>query len=84
MNILKSLQWKPRDLKANVEEESWSHKAKIVGWSCLMFAVADGYNYAMQSVTYRANQLQAKVFAGDKELNSFIDVYHEDYWHAKL
>jgi hypothetical protein len=38
-----------------------------------MFAVADGYNYAMQSVTYRANQLQAKVFAGDRELNGYID-----------
>lgn len=49
-----------------------------------MFAIADGYNYAMQSVTYRANQLQAKVFAGDKVLNNYIDVYHEDYWHAKL
>jgi hypothetical protein len=40
-----------------------------------MFAVADGYNYAMQSVTYRANQLQAQVFAGDKTLNGFIDKY---------
>ena len=35
-------------------------------------------------MTYRANQLQAKVFAGDLELNRYIDVYAEDYWHAKL
>ena len=49
-----------------------------------MFAVADGYNYAMQSVTYRANQLQAKVFAGDAELNGYIDQYNEHYWKAKL
>ena len=40
-----------------------------------MFAVADGYNYAMQSVTYRANQMQAKVFSGDLTLNGMIDKY---------
>ena len=38
--IFKSLKWKPKDLKENVETESNYHKAKIVGWSVLMFLVA--------------------------------------------
>ena len=28
--------------------------------------------------------MQAQVFAGDKELNGFIDKYHDSYWDAKL
>ena len=40
-------------------------------------------------MTFRANQLQAKVFAGETVagqeyvLNDFIDVYNEHYWMAK-
>ena len=51
-----AIQWTPKNLKQNVETESFYHKARIVGWSILAFIIALSFDIVFQSVTYRAQQ----------------------------
>ena len=61
---MNAFQWKPKNLRENVEREGNVHKARIVGWSALMFVVASGYDWFFQNVTYRAMQYQWAALAG--------------------
>lgn len=82
-SMMGAFQWKPKDLKENVEREDNVHKAKIVGWSALMFVVASSYDWFFQNVTYRAMQHQWKAAAGSLNFNDKIDPYSSDVWRAK-
>ena len=86
MSMCKKLQWKPKDLKKNVEEESMKHKARIVGWSVIMFLIASGYNNFCQMLTYRANMMQMNSL-GDNlksvKSNDYINEHSNEMWQAK-
>ena len=75
MKMCKNLQWKPKDLKRNVEEESMKHKARIVGWSVLMFLIAGGFDQFCQMLTYRAAMMQNNAFGTRIGNNDFVDEY---------
>ena len=80
---MSAFQWKPKDLRENVERESNVHKARIVGWSAAMFLVASSYDWVFQNITYRAMQMQWQVMAGTLELNDKIDKYSNTVWQLK-
>ena len=73
MSMCKKLQWKPKDLKKNVEEESMKHKARIVGWSVIMFLIAAGYDNFCQMMTYRAMMMQMNSLGGNKVIDNVIN-----------
>ena len=85
MSMCKKLQWKPQDLKSNVENESMKHKARIVGWSVIMFLIASGYNNFCQMLTYRAVMMQMHSLGGDTNIpnNDFVDEHSNEMWLAK-
>ena len=45
---------KPRDLMYACKNESWSHKARIVGFSILMASVANYGQYYFNMLVYRS------------------------------
>ena len=52
-------------MKQACENEGWSHKAKIVGFSFLMGSIANYYQYYFQMLQYRSGQYQKAALAGD-------------------
>ena len=82
-SMMGQFQWKPKNLRENVESESNVHKARIVGWSALMFVVASSYDWFFQNVTYRAMQHQWKALAGTNTFNDKINKYSAGVWNAK-
>ena len=86
--MMGAFQWKPKNLRDNVENEDNIHKARIVGWSALMFVVASSYDWYFQNVTYRAMQYQWKAMAGNVDgteykFNDKINKYSAEVWNAK-
>ena len=47
---------KPSDLKANIESEGWSHKARIICFAGLMGLIAGGYQRMFDNVLMRSAQ----------------------------
>jgi len=56
---------KPRDLKDACEHESWTHKARIVGFSVLMSSIATYNMHYFDTLIYRSGQVQSAALAGD-------------------
>ena len=81
--FFQSFQWKPRDLRDLCDKhEDNAAKARIVGWACIGFAVASGYDWYFNNLTYRSQQFQGKVLAGDLTLPNLIDKHSDIYWDA--
>lgn len=57
--------FKPREIKASCESESYVHKARIVGFSVVMASIAGFYEYYFNNLTMRSGQYQMKAMAGD-------------------
>jgi UDP-galactopyranose mutase len=62
---------KPRELKMACENEPWSHKARIVGFSVLMGSIANYYQYYFNMLGYRSGQFQAAALAGEKAFRDY-------------
>ena len=59
------------------------HKARIVGWSVLMFLIAGAYDQFCQMLTYRASMMQNNAYGGRLGNNKFVDEYSDEMWQAK-
>ena len=51
-----TLTLKPSELKANIESESWGHKAKIICFAGLMGFIAGSYQRMFDSALMRSAQ----------------------------
>ena len=80
MSMMKKFTFKPRELKMACEQEHWSHKARIVGFSCLMATIAGYYQYYFDMLTYRSGQYQNAALAGEAGFD-FMD-YSDAKWDA--
>jgi len=58
-DMMSKMQFKPRGLKMNCENESKVHKARIVGFSVLTAIISGSYQWYYHNMTYRAGQMQA-------------------------
>jgi len=73
--MFKSLQFRPSGLRLNTENESNTHKYKIVGFSVIMMAVAGYYQNFFGNAVYRSGQLQAEAMGNLKPFNKFWTKY---------
>ena len=55
-NFFSKFCFRPKDLKANVENESKVHKAKIICFSLAMALVAGSYQGYFDNLVYRSGQ----------------------------
>jgi len=62
--MMSSLAMKPRDIKMNVENESRTHKYKIIGFSLVMAAISGAYQNYYDMLSWRINQYQAHYMHG--------------------
>lgn len=67
---------KPKELKMACENEPWSHKARIVGFSFIMCSLATVNQYYFDMLVYRSGQHQNAALAGDL---TFLD-YGNNKW----
>ena len=79
--MMKRFAFKPKELKAACETEPWSHKAKIVGFACLMSGISSYYQYYFDMLIYRSNQFQMAALAGEAGFE-FLDYQQEAEWGA--
>jgi len=70
---------KPRVLKAAIDNEPWTHKARIVGFSILMASVATYYQYYFDMLVYRSGQFQNAALAGETGFD-FMDYKDNAWW----
>ena len=75
---------KPRELKMACENEPWSHKARIVGFSVLMATIANYYQYYFNMLVYRSGQYQKAALAGDLQFRDYVNhgKYSSANWSA--
>ena len=67
----KNIKFKPADLRSNVADECYTQKAKIAGFSALMFVVAGTYNGFYQNLIWRSMQHQELAMAGGLSFNTY-------------
>ena len=78
MSMMNKFSMKPRELKRMCENEHWSHKARIVGFSVFMASIAGYYQYYFDMMAYRSTQYQNAALAGEAGF-AFMD-YADTYW----
>ena len=81
--MMKKFTFRPRELKMACENEPWSHKAKIVGFSFLMCSIASYYQYYFDMLVYRANQFQAAALAGETGFD-FMEYQDKINWGSEI
>ena len=62
--MMSNMAMKPRDIRMNVENESRTHKYKIIGFSLLMAAISGSYQNYYDMLSWRISQAQAHYMAG--------------------
>ena len=83
MQMLKRFAFKPKELKAACETEPWSHKAKIVGFACIMSGISSYYQYYFDMLIYRSNQFQMAALAGEEGYD-FLDYSWNSEWTSEM
>lgn len=81
--MMKRFAFKPKELKAACETEPWSHKAKIVGFACIMSGISSYYQYYFDMLIYRSNQFQMAALAGEEGYD-FLDYSWNSEWTAEM
>ena len=62
--MMSNMAMKPRDIRMNVENESRTHKYKIIGFSLLMAAISGTYQNYYDMLSWRISQAQAHYMGG--------------------
>ena len=65
--MMSNMAMKPRDIRMNVENESRTHKYKIIGFSLLMAAISGSYQNYYDMLSWRISQFQAHHMAGNTD-----------------
>ena len=72
-DMMKSLQFKPAEIKKCVEDESKYHKVKIIGFAFLMAGVGTTYQSYFNGLVYRSGIYQKRALAGQETWRDFVD-----------
>ena len=72
-NFFSKFCFRPKDIKANCENEGKVHKAKIICFSVAMGLVAGSYQGFFDNLVYRSGQFQANAMAGGAAFLNYID-----------
>jgi hypothetical protein len=79
---MKSMSFKPSDLKQNVESEPMKNKVKLAGIAVVMASIASTYATYFGNIVYRSNQLQDKALAG-QAIFMTASMYETNLWDAR-
>ena len=81
--MMKRFSFKPKAIKAQVEnEDKWS-KLRICLWSLVMASAAGAIGQYFDGVVYRSGQMQALMWGGKLTPQTFIGDNTEYFWNYK-
>ena len=81
--FMQSFAFKPKELEAACKNEPWSHKARIVGFACVMSSISSYYQYYFDMLIYRSNQFQLAALGGE-EGYKFLEYRENVQWSAEM
>ena len=84
MKMMKDMRFKPKDLRELVEQETRSHKIRIVCFSVLMAATAGTYRYFFDSLVARSANMQMQALSGtDLQFPNYRDPNSREVWEMR-
>ena len=81
--MMNRFSFKPRELETACKNEPWSHKARIVGFACLMSGISSYYQYYFDMLIFRSNQFQMAALGGEAGFE-FLEYWDKRQWSAEI